>query len=100
MPSNPALRGRGPVPFAAPLRGLESGLDQMGISISEYCIAIIGCYSALLPDERESLHAWEAEHLDGSGRGLRRYASQLSLLGHFATASSNRAMSSHDVATR
>ncbi|WP_202841483.1 GIY-YIG nuclease family protein [Luteimonas saliphila] len=37
------------------------------MSFVEYCIAAVGCYSALPHDERERLHAWEAEHLDGSG---------------------------------
>lgn len=39
----------------------------MGMSFLEYCAAIVGCYSALPPEERESLHAWEAEHVDGYG---------------------------------
>jgi len=37
------------------------------MSFLEYASAMIGCYSALPPRERERLHAWESEHLDGSG---------------------------------
>ncbi|PMV25253.1 hypothetical protein C1X21_12535 [Pseudomonas sp. FW305-3-2-15-A-LB2] len=39
----------------------------MGISFLEYAAAMVGCYSALPLCEREILHAWEAEHVDGSG---------------------------------
>jgi hypothetical protein len=33
----------------------------------EYAAAMVGCYSALPPQEREELNAWEAQHVDGSG---------------------------------
>ena len=39
----------------------------MGMSFLEYAAAMVGCYAALPLQERESLHAWEAEHVDGSG---------------------------------
>ena len=39
----------------------------MGMSFLEYTAAMVGCYSALPFHEREELHAWEAEHVDGSG---------------------------------
>lgn len=28
---------------------------------------MVGCYSALPPQDRDELHAWEAQHVDGSG---------------------------------
>lgn len=42
-------------------------LVAMGMSFLEYVAAIVGCYSALPPDERQRLHTWESEYLDGSG---------------------------------
>jgi hypothetical protein len=39
----------------------------MGMTFLEYAAAMVGCYSALPPQEREELHAWEAQHVDGSG---------------------------------
>lgn len=40
----------------------------MGMSFLEYAAAIVGCYAALQPHERENLHVWEAEYIDGSGK--------------------------------
>jgi hypothetical protein len=39
----------------------------MSMSFLEYAAAMVGCYSALPPHEREDLHAWDARHVDGSG---------------------------------
>lgn len=39
----------------------------MGMSFLEYTAAILGCYSALPPEERERLRAWELKYVDGSG---------------------------------
>lgn len=39
----------------------------MAISFRDYAAAIYGCYSTIPDEEREALHAWEAEHVDGSG---------------------------------
>lgn len=37
------------------------------MSFLEYAAAMVGCYSALSPEERKRLRAWELEHVDGSG---------------------------------
>lgn len=39
----------------------------MAMSFRDYAAAMYGCYSTMPDEEREALHAWEAEHLDGSG---------------------------------
>jgi hypothetical protein len=39
----------------------------MSMSFLEYCAAMVGCYSAIPAHERDDLHAWESEHVDGSG---------------------------------
>ncbi|MGN6150839.1 MAG: hypothetical protein ACTHOH_02375 [Lysobacteraceae bacterium] len=36
-------------------------------TFSEYAAAMIGCYAALPQHEREELHAWELQRVDGSG---------------------------------
>lgn len=33
----------------------------------EYAAAMVGCYAAMPEHERQQLHEWEVEHLDGSG---------------------------------
>lgn len=39
----------------------------MSMTFLEYSAAMIGCFAAMAESEREQLHAWETEHLDGSG---------------------------------
>jgi hypothetical protein len=47
--------------------GKTRTLAVMRGSFLEYSAAMIGCYSALPTSQREALHAWERQHVDGSG---------------------------------
>lgn len=60
-------------------------------TFSEYAAAMIGCYSALPQHERDELHAWELQHVDGSGTygtsdwpGWERYIGTFEPLGRMA----------------
>jgi len=48
-------------------RGLTQALALMSMSFPEYVGAMYGCYAAMPKNERDELHAWEADHVDGSG---------------------------------
>ena len=37
------------------------------VNFAEYAAAMLGCYAAMPQEEREALHEWEAECIDGSG---------------------------------
>lgn len=37
------------------------------MNFSDYCAAMVGCYSAMPEEERATLGAWEYEYVDGSG---------------------------------